>query len=159
MTKKNSIESYLFSVVGVIAMFVILVAIYAISHAASVRMDVTHEHLNTLSDGTKAILRKLDTPVQIRFFASQGKEMPVDFKTYAQRVEDLLKEYQKVGGKNIEIKKLNPEPDSDAEDAANLAGVEGQQLNTGDKLYLGLAISMLDSKDVLPFLDPRRERL
>lgn len=158
MTKKNSIESYLFSVVGVIAMFVILVALYAISHAASVRMDVTHERLNTLSDGTKAILRKLDTPVQIRFFASQGKEMPVEFKAYAQRVEDLLKEYQKVT-KNIEIKKLNPEPDSDAEDAANLAGVEGQPLNTGDKLYLGLAISMLDSKTVLPFLDPRRERL
>jgi ABC-type uncharacterized transport system involved in gliding motility auxiliary subunit len=159
MTKKSNIQSYLFSVVGVIAMFVILMAVYVISHLSAVRVDVTHERLNTLSDGTKAILRKLEGPVQIRFFVTQGKDMPVFYKAYAQRVEDLLKEYQKVGGKNLEVKKLNPEPDSDAEDAANLAGVEGQALNTGDKLYLGLAISMLDSKAVLPFLDPRRERL
>ena len=159
MTKKNSIEGYLFSVVGVIAMFVILVAVYIVSHLAAVRMDVTAERLNTLSDGTKAILKKLDTPVQIRFFASQGKEVPVELKTYEQRVEDLLNEYRKAGGKNIEIKKLNPEPDSDAEDAANLAGVEGQQVSLGEKLYCGIQVSMLDSKVALPFLDPRRERL
>lgn len=160
MTKKNSIESYLFSVVGVIAMFVILVAVYVVSHVAAARIDVTEEHLNTLSPGTRAILKKIDTPVQVRFFASQGKDVPVEFKTFAQRVEDLLNEYKKVGGKNLEIKKLNPEPDSDAEEAANLAGVEGQQLGMGgDKLYLGISVSMLDQKVALPFLDPRRERL
>ncbi len=159
MTKKNNIESYLFSVVGVIAMFVILVAVYIISHVAAARIDVTAEHLNTLSPGTRAILKKLDTPVQIRFFASQGKEVPIEFKAYAQRVEDLLDEYKKIGGKNIEIKKLNPEPDSDAEEAANLAGIEGQQIAPGEKLYLGIAVSMLDAKVALPFLTPNRERL
>jgi ABC-type uncharacterized transport system involved in gliding motility auxiliary subunit len=159
MTKKSNLESYLFSVVGVIAMFVILAAVYVISHVAAVRVDVTSDRANTLSAGTRAILKKLDTPVQIRFFASQGREMPVEIKSFVQRVEDLLKEYQKIGGKNIEIKKLNPEPDSDAEDAANLAGVEGQQLPGGEKLYLGLGISMLDSKAAIPFLNPQRERL
>lgn len=162
MTKKSNIEGYLFSIIGVIAMFVILVAAYVISHLASARIDVTAEHLNTLSDGTKAILKKLDTPVQIRFFASQGKdsEAEVQLNTYAQRVEDLLKEYQKVAGKNLEIKKLNPEPDTDAEDAANLAGIEGQPVSAnGDKYYLGISVSMLDAKVALPFLHPNRERL
>ncbi len=140
-------------------MFVILVAVYVISHLASARIDVTEERLNTLSEGTRAILKKLDTPVQIRFFASQGKDVDVGIKTYAQRVEDLLNEYKKAGGKNLEIKKLNPEPDSDAEDAANLAGIEGQMVATGEKLYLGISVSMLDSKVALPFLHPNRERL
>src|SRR5215204_2872311 len=112
MTKKSNLESYLFSVVGVIAMFVILAAVYVIIHMAAVRVDVTSDKLNTLSPGTKAILKKLDTPVQIRFFATQGREMPVEVKAFVQRVDDLLKEYAKAGGKNIEIKKLNPEPDS-----------------------------------------------
>src|SRR5204863_6567187 len=102
MNKKSNIESYLFSVVGVIAMFVILAAVYAISHVAAVRIDVTEGKLNTLSDGTKAIIKKLDTPVQIRFFATQGRDMPVEIKGFVERVEDLLKEYEKVGGKNIE---------------------------------------------------------
>ncbi|HEV8541619.1 MAG TPA: Gldg family protein, partial [Verrucomicrobiae bacterium] len=68
-------------------------------------------------------------------------------------------EYQKYGGNKIQIKKYDPQPDSDAEDSANLDGVEGQPANTGEKIYLGLAVSMLDQKVAIPFLDPRNERL
>src|SRR5687768_1088574 len=124
MAKKNSIEGYLFSVVGVIAMLVILVAVYIVATMAPARIDVTSGKVNTLSDGTRAILKKLDTPVQVRFFASQGEGLPPEIATFVRRVEDLLEEYREAGRGNIEIKKLNPEPDSDAEDAANLAGVE-----------------------------------
>jgi ABC-type uncharacterized transport system involved in gliding motility auxiliary subunit len=158
-TQRKSIENFLFSVGGVIAMFLLLAGIYIISHLASFRVDLTEEKMYTLSDGTKAILNKLDTPVQIRFYATQGKDMPVPLKTYAQRVEDILKEYKKYGGSKITIKKFDPQPDSDAEDSANLDSVEGQQLTGGDKVYLGLAVSMLDQKVALPFLDPSRERL
>jgi ABC-type uncharacterized transport system involved in gliding motility auxiliary subunit len=159
MTKKNNVQNYLFSVVGVMAMFVILIAVYIVITIKPARVDVTAGRVNTVSEGTRAILRKLDTPVQIRFFASQGEGVPVEINTFIRRVEDLLNEYREVGGKNVEVKKLNPEPDSDAEDAANLAGLEGQPLPNGERLYLGIAVSMLDSKVALPFLDPRRERL
>ena len=55
------------------------------------RVDLTAEHAYTLSPGTKAILRKLDTPVQIRFYVSQTADgMPVFLKTYAQQIDDLL---------------------------------------------------------------------
>jgi ABC-type uncharacterized transport system involved in gliding motility auxiliary subunit len=140
-------------------MLFIMIAIYVISHVASERIDLTSEKLYTLSSGTKAIVKKLDTPVEIRFYCTQGKDMPVELKTYAQRVEDLLEEYKKISPKNILIKKFDPQPDSDAEDSANLDGVEGQALNMGDKVYMGVAFNMLDSKTALPFLDPRRERL
>jgi ABC-type uncharacterized transport system involved in gliding motility auxiliary subunit len=159
MAKKNNIEGYLFSVVGVIAMFVILIAAYIISTMAPARIDVTAGKVNTLSDGTRAILGKLDTPVQIRFFASQGEGLPPEIATFVRRVEDLLDEYREAGKGHIEIKKLNPEPDSDAEDAANLAGIEGQPMPNGERLYLGIGVSMLDAKVALPFIDPRRERL
>jgi ABC-type uncharacterized transport system involved in gliding motility auxiliary subunit len=159
MNQKKNIENFLFSVGGVIAMFLLLAGIYVISHLVAGRIDLTKEKSFTLSAGTKAILKKLDTPVQIRFYASQGKDMPPEFKTYAARVEDILNEYRKYGGKNIQIKKYDPQPDSDAEESASLDGVEGQPLTGGDKLYLGLAVSMVDQKVAIPFLDPRRERL
>ena len=57
------------------------------------------------------------------------------------------------------IERLNPEPDSDAEDAAALDNVEGQMTNTGEKFYLGLSISFLDQKAAIPVLSPDRERL
>ncbi|MBI4327027.1 MAG: Gldg family protein, partial [Chloroflexi bacterium] len=158
-TKNKNFEVYLFSTIGVGIMFLILMAVYVITSVTARRIDLTAEKLYTLSDGTRAILKKLDTPVEIRFYCTQGKDMPVELKTYAQRVEDLLQEYKKAAKANVEIKKFDPQPDSDAEDSASLDGIEGQAVNLGDKIYIGLAISMLDAKVALPYLDPRRERL
>ncbi len=157
--KKKQIELLLYSVIGVGAMFLIVVALNFILATFKQRIDLTHEKLYTLSEGTKAILKKLDGPVEIRFYCTQGeKEMPAQFKTYAQQVEDLLSEYRQQGKGKIEIRKLNPKPDSDAEESAHLDGIEGQPLSNGEVLYLGLAISYLDEKMAVP-LPPDREKL
>ena len=157
--KHKNFQNFLFSVGGVVAMFLLLAGVYVLFTFISVRMDLTEEKAYTLSDGTRAILEKLDTPVTIRFYATQGEDMPVMLKTYAQRIEDLLKEYQKHSDGKIIVRKYDPEPLSDAEDSANLDGVEGQQIDMRTQIYLGISVSMLDSKETLPFLDPRRERL
>ncbi|MBI4292270.1 MAG: Gldg family protein, partial [Betaproteobacteria bacterium] len=57
------------------------------------------------------------------------------------------------------IEKFDPQPDSDAEDSAALDGVEAQVLPTGDRFYLGLAISILDKRVAIPSIAPDRERL
>jgi len=158
--KKKQLETLLYSVVGVVAMAVILIAINVIFGVAKSRVDLTHEKLYTLSAGTKAILKKLDSPVEIRFYLTQGeKEVPSQIKVYAQHVDDLLSEYKQYGGKNIKVKRLNPKPDSDAEDSAKLDGVEGQMLPNGEALYMGIAVSSVDEKVAIPFLSPDRERL
>jgi ABC-type uncharacterized transport system involved in gliding motility auxiliary subunit len=158
--KKKQIETLLYSVAGVGAMFLIVVALNFILGTVKMRKDLTQEKAYTLSGGTRAILKKLEAPVEIRFYCTQGeKEMPPQFKTYAQHVEDLLSEYQVQGRGNVEIKKLNPAPDSDAEDSARLDGIEGQLLSNGENLYLGLAVSYLDEKMAIPFLAPNKEKL
>jgi len=141
-------------------MLLILVAINFIAGRVKQRVDLTAEHAYTLSAGTKAILARLDTPVQIRFYASQSAEgMPVFLKTYAQQVDDLLGEYRQNSRGLIQVQKLDPEPDSDAEDSAKLEGVEPQLLSNGERVYLGLSVSLLDQKEAIPFLSPERERL
>ncbi len=141
-------------------MLLILVAINFIAGQVKQRVDLTAEHAYTLSPGTKAILKKLETPVQIRFYVSQSADgMPVLLKTYAQQIDDLLAEYQQNSRGLIQIQKLDPEPDSDAEDSAKLDGVEPQPLSNGERIYLGLSVSQLDQKEAVPFLSPERERL
>ncbi len=71
----------------------------------------------------------------------------------------MLAEYKQAAHGKLIIEKYDPQPDSDAEDSARLDGVEGQMLRNGDKFYLGLAVSELDEKQAIPFLDPNRERL
>lgn len=158
--KKKSLETIFYSAIGVIAMFLLVVAINFIAAQFKQRIDLTAEKAYTLSSGTRAILAKLDTPVQIRFYVSQrATEMPVALKTYAQRVDDLLWEYKQASRGLIEIQKLDPEPDSDAEDSARLDGIQGQPLPGGDRIYLGLSVTMLDQKEAIPFFAPGRERL
>ncbi|MEI6713004.1 MAG: Gldg family protein [Verrucomicrobiota bacterium] len=158
--KNKGLETWLYSSLGVVAMLVIIVIVNALGSTVKGRIDLTEEKAYTLSAGTRAILAKLDTPVQIRFYCSKGdNRMPVFLKTYAQRVEDLLGEYKQASNGQIEIQKLDPAPDSDAEDSARLDGVEGQGRMEGEPFYLGVSVSMLDQKVALPFLAPDRERM
>src|SRR5437870_10908509 len=160
--KKKSCETVIYSAVGVAAMALIVIAFNIISGAATARIDLTKEKAYTLSPGTKAILAKLDTPVKVRFYCTQSESSTPDtvyLKSYAKRVEDLLTEYRQAAHGKLIIEKYDPQPDSDAEDSARLDGVEGETLRNGDRFYMGLAISLLDEKQAIPFLDPNRERL
>ena len=160
--QKKSYQTLVYSVVGVIAMAGILIAVNVITGAFRGRVDLTQDKAYTLSAGTKAILRKLDTPIKIRFYCSTTETATpetVYLRDYARRVEDLLAEYKQIAGNKLIIEKLDPQPDSNAEDSARLDGIEGQDLPTGEKFYLGLAVSELDEKQTIPFLDPNRERM
>jgi ABC-type uncharacterized transport system involved in gliding motility auxiliary subunit len=157
---KGKFDTLLYSVVGVIAVLVIIVGINLLGGLFKVRSDLTENKLYTLSSGTKKILNKLDTDVVIRFyFSKDNASVPVPLRTYAQEVQDLLEEYQQFGHGRIKVVKLDPKPDSDAEDSANLDGIEGQEVNLTDKVYLGIAVSCLDAKTTIPYLSPDRETL
>jgi len=158
--KKRGLETYLYSTVGVLAMLILIILVNLVAARAKQRIDLTADRAYTLSAGTRAILAKLDTPVQIRFYCTRSENtMPVFLKNYAQRVEDLLEEYRQAAKGRIEIQKLDPQPDSDAEDSARLDGIQPQAVRANERVYLGLSVTLLDQKETIPFLAPARERL
>src|SRR5438046_1857509 len=161
--KKKQFETILYSTVGVAAMFVLLVGFNVVTAALKQRIDLTKERAYTLSEGTKAILKKIDTPVKIRFYCTRAENATpetVFLRNYAQQVADLLDEFKQYAGGKLTIEKFNPTPDSDAEDSAKLSGIEGQVVSAeGDPFYLGLGVNMLDETVALPFLSPSRERM
>lgn len=120
--------------------------------------DFTENKVFTLSEGTKSILGELDTKVVIRYYASRNAEYtPGQLKIHMRRVDDLLKEYQNLSNDKIRIENIDPEPDTDAEDSANLDGI--RSIDEQGNLYLGIAVSALDKKVVLPFLNPSEETM
>ena len=125
--QKKSLENVLYSTIGIIVMVAILIAFNVITATFRERVDLTKEKAYTLSDGTRAVLRKLDNPVRIRFYCTQSESATpetVYLKGYARKVEDLLAEYKQVAGSKLKIEKYDPQPDSDAEDSARLDGIE-----------------------------------
>lgn len=121
--------------------------------------DFTENKIHTLSEGTRALVAELDTPVVIRYYASRNTDyMPEEIKLHMRRVDDLLKEYASLSHGKLRIENFDPEPDTDAEDSANLDGISGQRIDD-QNLYIGLAVACLDRTSVLPFLDPRQETM
>ena len=156
--KKN--EALVYSAVGLVALFLILVAGNFLASLSAQRVDLTEGNLYTLSEGTKKILRGLEAPVKVKLYVSRGEQaMPVQLRSFAQRVEDLTREFKSVAGSKLVIELYNPKPDSEDEDQAQLDGVEPQQLFSGEQFYLGLVVSQLDRKQSIPAVSPQRERL
>ncbi|HYN11274.1 MAG TPA: GldG family protein [Burkholderiales bacterium] len=153
-------EPLLYSAIGLAALLPLLVAAnYLVSTVPSRIVDLTEGKLYTLSDGTKKILRSLSAPVKVKLYISQGESVPVQLRGFAQRVEDLVREFQSASNGNLQIERYNPRPDSEEEDAAQLDGIEPQQLYSGEQFYLGIAVSQLERKQAIPAVTPQRERL
>jgi len=152
-------EHLVYSAVGLVALFLLLVALNFLLSLAPVRLDLTQGNLYTLSPGTKKVLRNLSSPVKVKLYASQGEAVPVPLRGFVQRVEDLVREFKQAGGANVVVERYNPRPDSEEEDAAQLDGIEPQQLATGEQFYLGVAVSQLERKQAIASISPQRERL
>src|SRR5688500_551373 len=157
MMKKH--ENLIYSAIVLLALFLILIAVNFLITRVPARVDLTDGNLYWLSDGTRRVLRGLDAPVKVRLYMSQGEAVPVPLRGFAQRVEDLVREFKSAAGDRIIVERLNPRPDSEEEDAAQLDGVEPQQLMSGEQFYLGIAVSQLDRKQAIPAISPQRERL
>ena len=152
-------EHLIYSAIGLIALFLLLVAVNFLVSRVPGRIDLTEGNLYTLSPGTKRILSNLRSPVKVKLYISQGESVPVQLRGFAQRVEDLVREFKGVAGSNLVVERYNPKPDSEEEDAAQLDGIEPQQLFTGEQFYLGVAVQQLDRKQTIPAISPQRERL
>ena len=152
-------EHLIYSAIGLVALALILVAFNYLLSRVPARADLTDGKLYTLSDGTKKVLRNLPAPVKVKLYISQGESVPVQLRSFAQRVEDLVREFAAASNGNLRIEKYNPRPDSEEEDAAALDGIEPQQLVTGEQFYLGAAVSQLDRKQTIGAISPQRERL
>lgn len=142
---------------------VILLAVNLIASSAlrDARLDLTKEHLYTISEGTRKTLRAIDEPVDIRVYFSKklGEAAPSYAKMF-ERVRTLLEQYSGIARGKLQVAFLDPEPFSDAEDRAVAAGLKGIRLNQeGEMGYFGIVGSnSTDTESNLPFLSTDRER-
>lgn len=150
---------FLFSAVGVVAVLAIVVAVNLIARAVPWSADLTEDNVHTLSEGTRRILDKIDTPVSLKLYVTADNDvMPPQLQTRAREVEAFLLDYARASGGMVAIEKYDPQPDTDEEDAARLAGIEANPTGRGD-VYFGASVSSLDQKVTLPFIPMIPEEL
>ena len=153
-------RTFWYSSLGVALLIVAFVLVNLLMARTTVRLDLTQGGLFSLSEATRNVLHKLKEPVHLRYYYTRNDAtVPIQVRVFAKRVEDVLAEYKSAAGDNLIIEKLNPEPDSDAEDQATLDGVQPQVTQTGEHFFLGMVISQADRKSALASIDGNRESL
>jgi len=128
------------------------------SRKISTHFDLTSNKRYTLAPASKTILENLNKPVRIRFYLSESDNiLPLVLRNFSSRVEDFLQVISESSNEMITIEKFDPLPDSEAEVAANLDGIQGEQMGPDLYAYFGLTVNGVEQSRAIPFLDPRDE--
>jgi len=132
------------------------------------RADLTADSLYSLSDGTLAILDKVQDegvkPIEIKLYFSKttGQTLPrfiKDFITYDRYLRNILGEYERAANGKIRVDIIDPVTDSDDAQNAIEDGVESRPINQhGDLFFFGLTLeTQTGSKETIPFLWPNEQ--
>jgi hypothetical protein len=129
---------------------------YLYRRASPKNLNATNQGV-VLSDSTKAILKQLDSPVEIRFYALlDPATVPESLRAFATRLEQLLAQYQQEGGGKINLTRHNSQSGTGAQ-AAAADGIKPFNREKGNVCYLGIAIAQDQQKETLPQLAPQWE--
>ena len=127
---------------------------------SSARLDLTENHLYSISKGTKKTLADLNEPITLTFFYSRDAAAAYpQVRTYGARVRELLQTYSRRSRGKVRILEVDPVRFTEAEDQAVAAGLEPLNPEQGaDPIYLGIVgANAVDEKISIPQLAWDRE--
>lgn len=147
------------------SLIILLVAFIAAVIASNsllrgVRLDLTENHLYTLSDGTKSLLGGLSEPINLYFYFSDKNSEDIQvLRDYADRVREMLHEFVDASNGELRLQEIDPEPFSEDEDRAAQYGLTDLgQGSGGNSIYFGLAATnTIGEEGVIKVFDPDKE--
>ncbi len=164
----------LFSKTGLVALAVLVLLATVVIQMAfrGARVDLTEDHLYTLSQGTRNLMQDLQEPVTLKlFYSRKATEGIPQLRNYANRVEELLGEYAQASGGKVTLEVIDPEPFSEQEDEAAGYGLQAVPLSMGNKeVYFGLValsggakkgekVAVAETQTDIPMTDKGRQEI
>jgi ABC-2 type transport system permease protein len=147
--------------------FVLVIVFSAISICQNIgrplKLDITDQKLFTLSDGTKAILAKLNQPIRARLFyaktaALKGPDQIQFFNNYYEFVKALLEEYVSVSNGMVELEIVDPRPFTDDEEQALRYDLRRFPITEEESFFFGLVVqTQFGVEKVIKFFSPDRQ--
>lgn len=124
------------------------------------KIDMTDDHLFSMSSKAVEIIRKYHEPITFKlFFSNRAANGFPALKSYADRIQGFLEEFVQKSNGNIKLQIIDPQPFSEEEDLATSYGLKGVDLNNGQKVYFGLvATNSTDDVSTVPVFVLEREK-
>jgi ABC-type uncharacterized transport system involved in gliding motility auxiliary subunit len=152
-------------IIGVILVLVIMFSAISICQniGKPIKVDVTEQDLYTLSDGTKAILSKLNQTVRVKLYyaktaALKGSDQIQYFNNYYQFVKSLLDEYVSAAKGMIDLQIIDPRPFSEEEVQALRYGLQRFPITDEESFFFGLVVqTQFGIEKTIPLFSPDRQ--
>jgi len=131
---------------------------FYIFSAIPLRWDFTSNKVYTLSENSERLLEKIEDPIELTFYYSRSvKNLPAPFKSFASRVEEMLRQYSLKGHGSILLNVVDPVPESTAEKQAIASGLLGQPVSATETVFFGLVANYSGAEKAIEFFDPNKE--
>ncbi len=152
-------------IIGVILVLVIMFSAISICQniGKPIKVDVTEQNLYTLSDGTRAILSKLNQPLRVKLYyaktaALKGSDQIQYFNNYYQFVRSLLEEYVSAAKGMIDLQIIDPRPFSEEEVQALRYGLQRFPITEEESFFFGLVVqTQFGVEKTIPLFSPDRQ--
>lgn len=150
-SKPRAGRGWLLGSLGALTVAGTLVAVNWFFSLSPANLDFTEYKVHTLSDGTRNILKRVDTDVTIKLFVSPGDDLIPPIRPLVGQVEGWLERYTDLRPDFIKVQKFVVKPASDEEEAAGGAGIEPQNMGRQPQ-YFGIAVTCLDKTSIIPWV-------
>ena len=140
-------------------LFIALVVLVDIAFRG-LRLDLTENQLYSITEGTENILEGLSEPVNLYFYFSDETSADIQsLRTYANRVREMLEEFEARAEGKIRLEIIDPLPFSEEEDEAAGYGLQAVPAGpNGENVFFGLVgTNTLDDIEVIPFFQLDKE--
>lgn len=151
-----------FAFLAALAFLLMFVAANVVGNSwfRSWRLDLTQNHLYSLSAGTQYTLDHLSDSVELKLYYSRDAAARApQVQAYAGRVREMLQTFAAHSHGHVRFTEVNVRPFTEQEDQAQEAGIQGVRADdNSDPIYFGLTgANAIDDKRTIPFFDPTRE--
>ena len=125
---------------------------------AQARTAALENAATALSPSTEAVLNGLKAPIEIRFYSLLDPgSTPASTRAFAERVNQLLAEYERTGNGKIRVVRFDEMTDANAR-AAAADGIHSFNREKGEACYLGIAAVRDEQKQAMAELSPDWEQ-
>lgn len=134
----------------------ILILVNVISVRLFGRLDMTRNHIFTLSDASKTLVRGLDDKVTVRAYFTD--ELPSPYNNNRRMLLDELNDYRAYAKGNLQYEFISPAGEKGEQEAQQqgIAPVQIQVVKdekfSVERAYMGVVILYEDKKEVIPVI-------
>ena len=103
------------------ALVAVLVLVNVLAERHFLRLDITRDHIYTLSDASRSLATRLEKPHFVKVYFTRGLEAP--YNNHQQLLEDKLREFRAYSGGLMEISVVDPTGKKELEEEAQRFGI------------------------------------